>query len=131
MKRLQTEILHRFPEIQSRVSDGDEELPYLLVGYLADWLKDLGDAITPAIVERVVAFARWCESQPRGKDAGDDLLTIFVVGFYEHLFDSPSTRRILPHLISRDDLTRNADYLRQWVGAENYERALQEYGRGT
>jgi hypothetical protein len=131
MKALYTEILQRFPEVQSRISEGDEELPYLLMGYLADWLKELGDAVTPAITERVVAFARWCENQPRGKDAGDDLLTVFVVGFYEHLFGSASTRHLLPHLVSRADLTRNADYLRQWIGAENYERALQEYERGA
>ncbi len=82
MKHLYIEMLQRFPELQTRVSEGDDELPYLVMGYLADWLKELGDAITPAIIERVVAFARWCESQPRGKNAGDDVLTIFVVGFY-------------------------------------------------
>jgi len=131
MKQLYAEILQRFPELQSRVSEGDDELPYLVMGYLADWLKELGDAVTPEIIERVVAFARWCESHSRGKDAGDDVLTIFVVGFYEHLFDSACTRRILPRLIPREDLKRNADYLRQWIGVENYDMALQEYDRGT
>lgn len=129
MQALYTEMLQRFPEIQSRLSEGDEELPYMLMNYLADWLRDLGDGVTSAIVERVVSFSRWCESQPSGKDAGDDVLTILVVGFYEHLFDCPSTRRLLPRLISREDMTRNANYLRQWVGAENYERALQAYGQ--
>lgn len=129
MNTLYTEILQRFPEIQNRLSEGDEELPYLLMNYLADWLKELGEELTPAIVERIVEFARWCENQPPGKDAGDDIYTILAVGFYEHLFDSPSTRRLLPHLISCDELKNNADYLRHWVGEENYNRALQEYER--
>jgi len=131
MKALHTEMLQRFPEIHSRISEGDEELPYLLMNYLADWLKDLGDGISPTIIKRVVEFTRWCESQPRGEDAGDDLLTILVVGFYENLFDCPATLRLLPHLISREEMARNADYFKQWVGAENYQRVLEEYGRST
>lgn len=127
MKILYTEITERFPEIRSRLSEGDEESPYSLVIYLAEWLKDLGDNVTPAIAERVVAFTHWCKDQPEGKDASDDLHTILVVGFYEHLFDSASTRRLLPRLIPREDMIGNAEYLRCWVGADDYERALAEY----
>ena len=126
MKLLYTEMLQRFPEIKSEISE-NKELPYLLMNCLVDWLKELGDAITPAIIGRVVTFAHWCEDQPRSQDAGDDLFTIYICGFFEDLFKSASTRRILPHLVTRDDLIHNADYLRQWVGVENYERALQEY----
>jgi hypothetical protein len=66
-----------------------------------------------------------------GKDAGDDIYTILVVGFYENLFEAQSTRALLPRLMPLKDLTQNADYLRQWVGAENYEKALKEYDRGA
>jgi hypothetical protein len=131
MKSLYIEIVQRFPEIRSRIFEGDEELPYMLMRHLADWLRDQGEAITPAIVERVVAFARWCESQPSGSGAGDDTLTILVVGFYESLFKLPSTRRLLPRLISRDDRMRNADYLRQWIDDDDYRKALKEYGRNA
>jgi hypothetical protein len=130
MRILYDEVLRRFPEIRNRLSEGDQELPYLLVGYLADWLKETpSDEITPALVKRVVEFTRWCEGQPSGRDAGDDIPTIMVVGFYEKLFEHESTRLLIPHLMPREHVTRNADYLRQWVGDENYEKALRQYDR--
>jgi hypothetical protein len=126
--KVYSEISERFPEIRSRFSEGDEELPYLLMGYLADWLKELRkEALTPEIINRVIMFTRWCEEQPRGKDAGDDVLTIFTVGFFEALFDSETTRAILPKITTRDDIVTNADYLRAWVGGENYDKALKLY----
>ena len=95
MKTLYAEILQRFPEIQSRFSEGDDELPYILMNYLADWLKELGRPVPPATIDRVVTFARWCDNQPSGKTAGDDNYTIYMVGFVEHLFDSIATRPLL------------------------------------
>jgi hypothetical protein len=131
MKTLYTEIVRRFPEIRSKISEGDEELPYLLISFLADWLKEMGGAITPSITERIVAFVHWCESQPSGKDAGDDIFTILVVGFYEKLFEAKSTRALLPRFLTPQDMTANVDYFRQWVGTENYEKALKEYDRSA
>ena len=62
--------------------DGDEESPYLLMNHLADWLKQMpANERTPALLYRVADFARWCEQQPSVIDAGDDVLTILVVGF--------------------------------------------------
>ncbi len=128
MKILYDEMSRRFPEVRSSFSEGDEELPYLVMGYLADWLKTLPmEALTPELIGRLVAFTKWCEEQPRGKDAGDDLLTIMCVGFYEHLFDSDITRSLLPSLIPRESMVAGADYFRSWVGADNYDKALRCY----
>ena len=128
MKILYDEITRRFPEICDQLSEGDEELPYVVMAYMACWLKGLPeDAITPQIVDRLVSFAEWCEEQPRGKDAGDDLLTVLVVAFYEKLFDSDRTRALVPRFIPREQFVTNADYLRTWVAAENYEKAGQYY----
>ncbi len=130
MKALHDEIFRRFPELVSRIHPGDEDLPYSLMIYLADWLKDLApEAFTADLVQRLVAFTQWCLSQPEGKTASDDLHTILVVGFYEHLFDAESTRALLPHFISREEMLQNAEYLRSWVGVEDYEKALREYNR--
>jgi hypothetical protein len=125
---LYDEMAQRFPEIRDRLSDGDEELPYVVMGYLADWLKELPkEDITPQLVDRLVSFARWCEWQPRGKDAGDDLFTILTVSFYEALFDTEMTRAIVPRFISHEQFVTGADYLRAWVGAENYEMTSKYY----
>jgi hypothetical protein len=128
MKTLYDEVAQRFPEIGDRFRESDKELPYLIIGYLADWLKRLpNEAITPQLVGRLVSFARWCEKQPRGKDAGDDLYTVLTVGFYEPLFDKDETRALVPRFISREQFVAGADYLRAWVGAENYEKAGKYY----
>ena len=128
MKVLFQEISTRFPEIRRKIFQGDEELPYVLMNHLADWVNRLPeDAITDELIARVVSFTKWCEQHPSGKDADDDLLTILSVGFYEKLFSSDRIRRLLPKLISKTDIAQNADYLRTWVGADNYEKALKEY----
>jgi len=128
MRFFYDEMARRFPEIRDRFSEGDDELPYAVMGYLSDWLKELAEGeITPQIVDRLVLFKSWCEEQPRGKDAGDDLPTILMVGFYEHLFDSEATRALVPRFISREDFIAGADYLRSWVGAANYEATRRYY----
>lgn len=126
MEKLYHEICVRFPEVSSQVHRGDEKLPYLMMGHLAEWLKSTPQtAITPELLARVQAFAAWCEEQPSGRTAGDDLLTILVVGFYEKLFQAEHLRALLPQLISKDTFTQNAEYLRTWVGDENYEKAAR------
>lgn len=131
MKVLYTEMLRRFPELESMVSEGDDELPYMMMNYLADWLGRPGVASEPANIKRVVAFVSWCETQPPGKNAGDDLRTILVVGLIEHLLESSTARTLVPHLVSREIFTSNADYFRHWVGPENYEQALRRYDQNT
>jgi len=125
-QKLYEEMKSRFPELSDKFSN-DKELPYLLMDHLADWLKELKGEIPSSIADRVAAFVRWCESQPRGKTADDDMSTILAVGFYEHLFDSAKTRRLLPRLIPKSRMIESASYLKQWIGAENYEKALREY----
>lgn len=127
---LYVEMCDRFPEIVSRIHPGDAELPSMLMHHLAGWLKEM-PAISPSVTKRVVEFCRWCEAQPRGEEASDDLLTNLVVSFYEPLFEFASTRALLPKLIPPEDLAANAEYLRRWVGSENYEEARKRYPRKT
>mgnify|MGYP001767606633 CR=1 FL=1 len=78
-------------------------------------------------LRRVVDFGKWCERQPRGESARDDILTIWVVGFLEELFDSDVTRPLIPHLVPKETLITNAEYLKTWVGPDDYQSALGEY----
>jgi hypothetical protein len=50
-------------------------------------------------------------------------MTIWTVGFLENLFESDTTRSLLPKLMSREHFVAGAVYFRTWVGAENYEKA--------
>jgi hypothetical protein len=128
MKLLYDQIIRRFPEVESYLHEGDESLPYVLMGSVVSWLKeDKRTDLTPELVQRVVDFGKWCEEQPRGESAGDDVLTIWVVGFLEELFDSDVTRPLIPSLLDKEDLVENAEYWKQWVGPEDYQSALEEY----
>ena len=128
MRKLYEEICVRFPETRDMVHHGDEELPYVMMGHVAYWLRSLPEvAITEDVIARIQAFAAWCEEQPSGETAADDIHTILVVGFYEKLFDVERMRTLAPKVISKETFARNAEYLRTWIGEENYEKAAKHF----
>ena len=127
MEELYVELADRFPELRGRIED-DAELPYLLVGHLAGWLGERSrQEFTQELINRVVAFARWCEEQPRTDNASTDLSTIVVVALYEKLFEYDNTRFLLPRLISKHQMKEGADYMKAHVGEENYTKALRYF----
>jgi hypothetical protein len=127
MHTLCDEISCRFPEIRGKIED-DAELPYMLMHHLAEWLVERSrQEFTPDLINRVVAFARWCEEQPRTEKARTDLSTIVVVGLYEKLFGYDNTRFLLPKLITKEQMREGADYMRAHVGEENYDKALRYF----
>src|SRR5687767_14347682 len=132
VKHLYDEDLRRFPEVAPYVSEGDEELPYLVVGYIADWLLSVASpAIDPSAVQRVVDFDRWCMDQPRGATAADDIMTIQIVGFREELFKHDELLPLVPQLMTHEEPLMNGKYLTQWVGADRLQAALRLSGSKT
>jgi hypothetical protein len=121
MKALFDEVLQRFPELAAQVNEGDEDLPYVVVGYIAEWL--LSVELDSATIQRVVDFDRWCMQQPRGQTAADDIMTIEVVGLQEELFRHDKLLPVVTKLISREVLQANKEYFSQWVGADRYQAA--------
>ena len=127
MRVLYDELSRQFPEIRDRL-EHDHDLPYCLMGALADWLVELPQSeFTSDVINRLVAFSRWCEEQPRGEDARTDLPTIVTVALYEKLFEHDSTRFLLPKIISKEQMLKGADYMKAHVGADNYEKALRYF----
>jgi hypothetical protein len=128
MKLLFNELLTRFPEIIGKVQEGDEEMPYLTMGYLVEWLDEVGKSgLDPATIQRAADFSQWCELQPRGETASDDIWTIYVVAFLENLFLHEHTKCVIPHVTTKSDLQTNRQYFVSWVGEENYNKALEQF----
>ena len=126
VKQLYEQVLRQFPEVASYISDGDEELPYLVVGSIVDWLMSVAKpAIDPAIVQRVVDFDRWCMQQPRRETAADDIKTIEVVALREKLFEHDALLPIVSKLYSREELLQAREYLTSWVGTDRFQAALR------
>ena len=122
------EINRRFPEVKPWISEGEEDLTFVVMRAPVDWLQSLRPAeLTPDIVERVVDFAKWCENQPRRRAAGEDIFSIYIVAFFETLFTEKITRALIPKVSSREELLNGAKYLKAWVGEENYQLALAEF----
>jgi len=119
------EIVRRFPEVLPFINDGDEELPYLVAGYIVDWLRTVArPVLDPDVIRRVVDFHLWCINHPEGSTAADDVLTIETVGLIENLFEHDELLPIIPHLYRMDEFVANREYLITWVGADRYQAAL-------
>lgn len=128
MKELYEEILRRFPEVASFVCEGDEELPYLMVGHVANWLKTVAKPhFKRDVIQRVVGFHRWCTSQPQGTSAKDDVATILSVGFIEKVLEHDELLPLVPHLFTKDDVLRNRNHWTTWVGAERYQATVRAF----
>ena len=117
-----------FPELRELSSQVDKALPYALMSNLVSFLDAQSTPVLPAaLIGRVQEFNLWCQQQPRGDNAGDDVLTILVVSLYEPLIESEKLRGVVPQLIAKSDMVDNKDYLVRWVGQENYDRAIALY----
>lgn len=122
------EVLRRFPEIRRHLCDGDEELPYCYFNYIAWWVGSLPiSEISDDLIRRISDFGDWCVSQPEGEGASDDLATILMVGLYESLGSSESGRRVLSRIWPREYVLDGQEYLRQWLGVQDYDKLLSEY----
>ncbi len=128
MHPFSAEILKRFPEVQPSVSEGDDDLPYVMGWHLVDWLTETQkDKLNQDIMQRVEEFHRWCIDQPQGESAEDDIITIETVSFVEKLFENDLLLPILKRLLTRQQLQNNRAYLMQWVGKDRYEIALHSF----
>ncbi|MEZ0297150.1 MAG: hypothetical protein ACAI35_11905 [Candidatus Methylacidiphilales bacterium] len=130
MKALYDEVISRFPEADAYLSEDNRELPYLVMGAIPCWLATLKPAgIDKPLIKRLQDFRTWCLAQPRTEEAGTDVLTIYTVSFFEDLFEHETTRLFIPYLVEKEDLIQGADYLKTWVGEDNYKLALASFGQ--
>lgn len=126
---LYDEIMRRFPEINRFVQDGDDGLPYVMFAHIVRWLSSSPERnIDEPTIVRIVGFQRWCLEQPRTESADDDTFTILVIGLYEKLFEEEKLRPLIPHVLSQQDVIDAEEYYIQWVGLENYRKALEQFG---
>jgi hypothetical protein len=132
IEALASEIRSRFPEISSYFHDGDEDLPYLMMGHIAAWLSEKRPHQSdPLIAQRLSSFCEWCVSQPQGKTASDDVLTVLCVAFYEKLIETQALRSLVPKLMPESIFLQNKDYFISHCGAESVASTLNEYKKNA
>jgi hypothetical protein len=117
-----------FPELQSRASDDDKNLPHVLMAYLVDFLESCsGSELPQDVVKRLVEFNFWCRAQPRGESAKDDIYTLLVVGLYEKILKKDDLYPLIVKLVSREQFLDSKEYLLRWIDERQYSRALGLY----
>lgn len=138
MKVLYEEIINRFPEcaLISGVDDFDEDnydyLSFLALRKMIDWVSAFPSSDkNPELISRISKFKEWCENQQSGDSAENDIYTMFIVNFYEELFKENSTRILIPFLTDRDELIHNQEYLKDWVGEDNFNKTLMLFKVNT
>jgi hypothetical protein len=127
--KLIADVMFRlFPESRDFSSEGDLDLPYVLIGNLVHYLESRAAPRLPdSLVDRVIEFNEWCVSQPSTSSAETDIVSMLTVSFYEPIIESATLCSLVPKLIPLEDYVRGRSYLVNWVGQENYDRALDLY----
>jgi hypothetical protein len=128
MDTFSKELLRRFPEITTLIEPEDVDLPYQLTTALLEWLTSVvPSGIEIHVIDRVVDFQKWCETQPTSPTAESDAYTIFVVGVLEELFKRNELRSMIPYLISEENIRNNETYLRKCVGESAIKNVLEQF----
>jgi hypothetical protein len=101
------------------------DTPYLLWTELRTMLEQAYDSPhNESLIKRIYEFADWCDHQPRGRRADDDLLTAVAVCFYEHLPEHPAARADMPRWFTRQEVLNMKELLCYHNSEEDFEKLL-------
>ena len=98
------QALKTFPELASRFEHA--ETAYQLWFELLDAFKEAYECNprNESLIRKIYRYSDWCETQPRGQTADDDLLTCVCVCFYEKIPTFPPSRADMPRWWRPTDL---------------------------
>ena|ERR1035438_9320946 len=114
-----------FPELASVIRDAEN--PYSLWSDLLDTFNcAYGPPRDESLIKRVYEYADWCNDQPQGKTAEDDLTTCVAVSFYEHIPQHPDARADMPRWFTLEDLLGMGKLFRYHISDAEFE-ALKQY----
>lgn len=80
-----------------------------------------------SLIERIYKYADWCELQPRGETADDDLLTCVSVCFYEHIPTCEAAREDLPNWFSKEDFINMRSVFRYFFNEDEFKKIEEEF----
>ncbi len=131
-KKLTDEILKRFPELRDNILFDQDEWDYLggysSMGELVDWvIEESKKGVTKQLINRIKDFTNWCDNQPRGASASDDILTIHQVAFFEDLCQDKNTHVLIRELADKDLFIAGKAYYIDRIGQDNYEQILETF----
>jgi hypothetical protein len=84
-----------------------------------------------SLIKRIYKYADWCEMQPRGATAVDDLLTCASVCFYEELPTCEPAREDMPNWFTEKDFRDMRDVFRYHFTDEEFEKIEADFAGRT
>ena len=129
MDKWKQEATTRFPEFDETARDA-WETPYLCWFDLLTALRNAYHAPrNEDLIRRIYQFAKWCNEQPRGKTAADDLPTCVAVCFYEHLPEDTNTLADMPRWFKWSEVVLMKDIFTYHTGEEGFRNIEKSFAR--
>jgi hypothetical protein len=79
------------------------------------------------MIRRIYAYAWWCESQPSGTTAEDDLASCVSVCFMEHIPTIPEAVDDMPRWFTQDQVLAMKSVFSYLVGERGYAEILARF----
>lgn len=125
------EAVRAFPEIAEKEAEdglGDWDNPYdCWISLLMNFEEAYNSPRNEDLIRRIYEYSEWCLEQPRGETAEDDLFTVVVVCFYEHIPTIPEAVEDMPRWIPYETVKGSEEALSYLAGKEGYNRVLEIY----
>jgi hypothetical protein len=109
------------PELTEAITEADT--PYSLWFELWDAFKAAyNEPRNSSLIARIYEYADWCETQPRGETADDDLLTCVSVCFFEEIPTCEPARDDMPNWFTEEDFKDMRDVFRYHFSDAEFEK---------
>ena len=99
--------------------------------YIIEYLKKaLKNGLTNECYAQVMQLKDWAEMSPNTDVEEEDVFTLFLVVFFERLFEDSKLRVLIPFLVSKAYLKENKELILQGVSSKDFKRALSLFKAG-
>jgi hypothetical protein len=112
----------RLPELRKLLQK--EKTAHSFFGGLVDQLSKAYLQKNEDLIRGIYDYAKWCLAAPRGKSASDDLLTIVMVSFFEHLPQHEAIRRDIGRWFPKKEIEGMKDFFLYHGTEEQFQEML-------
>ncbi len=121
------EAIKRFPEIAEYELEYWDNPNTCWSSLLMSFKKAYKDPRNDNLIKRIYGYSEWCLEQPRGGPAEDDLFSIVIVAFIEHIPTIPEAMQDMPRWIPYETVKGSEEIFSYFEGKVGYKKILEVY----
>ncbi len=129
MAKWRAEAIKRLPELR-KVIDSAQSVMALWVELQSAFVSAYKEPRNHSLIARVYSYARWCQSAPRGRDAGCDPGTAVCVAFFEHIPTIEPARNDMPRWFTRSEVIAGRELFSYHIGDVAYRELIDTWPDG-